>query len=173
MMSVFQAIDRAARLAMFAVALVLVSPIAHAQPQKPSTTAIATAKQIVTVTGSTTIFNPLINGVVEQAKIVFLQQNPGLAKDLNDVAADLRKKLAPRFAELTNEVTQQYASRFTEQELKDVLAFYQTPAGKKLIAEQPKIADTSLKFAQDWANKLSEEVIDMMRAEMKKKGHDL
>ena len=27
--------------------------------------------------------------------------------------------------------------------------------------------------AQDWANKLSEEVVGKMRAEMKKKGHDL
>ena len=30
-----------------------------------------------------------------------------------------------------------------------------------------------MSFAQTWANKLSDEVIAKMRAEMKKKGHDL
>ena len=66
-----------------------------------------------------------------------------------------------------------YATYFTEQELKDVLAFYKTPAGKKLIAEQPKVVDASMKFAQDWANKLSDEVIAKMRDELKKRGHAL
>ena len=172
-MSVFQAIDRAARFATFAVALVLLSPTAHAQQPKPSAAAMAMAKEIVAVTGATALFNPVIKGVIEQAKILFLQQNPALAKDLNDVATKLLTELTPRFSELTDEVARQYAIHFTEPELKDVLAFYRSPAGKKLIVEQPKIADTSLKFAQDWANNLSGEVIGKMRAEMKKKGHDL
>ena len=64
-------------------------------------------------------------------------------------------------------------THFTEQELKDLLAFYKSPVGKKLIAEQPTIVDASLKFAQDWANKLSDEVIAKMRDELKKKGHAL
>jgi uncharacterized protein len=172
-MSVFQAIDRAAGLAAFALALALVSPTAHAQQQKPSAAAMATAREIVTITGATTLFNPVIDGVIEQAKILFLQQNPALAKDLNEIAADLRTQLKPRFSELTNEVTREYALHFTEPELKQVLAFYRSPAGKKLITEQPKIADASLRFAQDWANKLSDEVMGKMRAEMKKRGHDM
>ena len=38
----------------------------------------------------------------------------------------------PRFVELTEEVARLYAANFTEQELKDILAFYKTTAGKKL-----------------------------------------
>jgi hypothetical protein len=66
-----------------------------------------------------------------------------------------------------------YAQRFTEQEIKDTLAFYKSPLGKKLLAEEPAFFDQSMAHAQDWANKLSEQVIARMRAEMKKKGHDL
>src|SRR5579884_2719083 len=51
---------------------------------------IAMAKQILTVTGATTVFDPLIAGVVEQARLLYLQQNPGLAKDLNEIAAKMR-----------------------------------------------------------------------------------
>jgi hypothetical protein len=134
---------------------------------------VQTAKEIVSVTGATALFNPLIAGVVEQAKNLFLQQNPGLAKDLNEIATKMRADLAPRFTELTDEVAKLYAAHFSEAELKQVLAFYKSPVGMKLIAEQPKVGEESLKFAQDWANKLSDQVTANMRDELKKRGHAL
>jgi hypothetical protein len=167
-MSIIQAIKRTSRLAAVAVALVAFGPAAHSQ--QPSAAAMSTAKEIVTVTGATTLFNPLIAGVVEQAKLLFLQQNPGLSKDLNEIAIKMRNDLAPRFDELVNDVARNYAIHFTEQELKDVLAFYKSPAGKKLISEQSKVVEASMKFAQDWANKLSDQVIAQMREELKKRG---
>jgi len=167
-MSIIQAIKRTSRLAAVAVALVAFGPAAHSQ--QPSAAAMSTAKEIVTVTGATTLFNPLIAGVVEQAKLLFLQQNPGLSKDLNEIAIKIRNDLTPRFDELVNDVARNYAIHFTEQELKDVLAFYKSPAGKKLITEQSKVVEASMKFAQDWANKLSDQVIAQMREELKKRG---
>jgi len=168
-MSVIQTVKCMTRLATVAIALVAFGPAAHSQ--QPSAAAMASAKELVAVTGATTLFNPLIAGVVEQAKLLFLQQNPGIGKDLNEIAEKLRNDLAPRFAELSNEVAKLYATNFTDQELKDILAFYKSPSGKKLIVQQPKVADSSMKFAQEWANKLSDEVIGKMRDELKKRGH--
>jgi hypothetical protein len=165
-MSVAVAINNAARWAVLGLTLVIFSPLASAQ--QPAPAAMASAKELITITGTTTLFSPLIAGVVEQAKVLYLQQNPALAKDLNEIA-----DLQPRFSELTEEVARLYAANFTEQELKDILAFYKTTAGKKLLAEQPKIVDTSMKFAQDWATKLSDQVIGKMRDELKKRGHAL
>jgi hypothetical protein len=170
-MSVIQATQRAARLAAVAAALLAFGPAAHSQ--QPSAAAMATAKELVAFTGSMTLFNPLIAGVVEQAKLLFLQQNPGLSKDLNEIAVKIRADLAPRFAELSDEVARLYATNFTDQELKAILAFYQSPAGKKLLEQQPTVVDASMKFAQEWANKLSDEVIAKMREELKKRGHAL
>jgi len=151
--------------------LIAFNPGAHAQ--QPTPAAMATANEIIKTTGATALFNPLIPGVIEQAKNLFLQQNPGLIKDLNEISAKLRTDLAPRFDELTNEVAKLYATHFTEPELKDLLAFYKTPVGMKLITEQPKIGSEGIKFAQDWANGLSDEVIPKIRDELKKRGHAL
>ena len=170
-MRFMQTTHRAIRMASVAVVLALASPAAYAQ--QPSAAAMATAKEIVAVTGAMTLFNPLIPGVVEQAKNLFLQQNPALSKDLNEISAKLRSDLAPRFEELVADVAKNYATSFTEQELKDILAFYKTPAGRKLISDQPKVVDATLIYAQTWANALSEQVIVKMRDELKKKGHAL
>jgi hypothetical protein len=152
------------------VCLVLSQPAAA---QQPSAASVAAATEIIDAKGSMTLFEPLVPGVIEQAKNVFLQTNPNLSKDLNDVAATLRRQLALRIGNLKNEAAKVYASHFTEQELKEIAAFYKTPLGKKMIEEEPKIVDETLKMAQDWANRLSEEVISLFRAEMKKKGHSI
>lgn len=169
-MKIIQATKRAARLAAVAGALVAFGPAAHSQ--QPSAAAMATAKELIASTGAASVFDPLIAGVVEQAKLLFLQQNPALGKDLNEIAAKLRTDLAPRNAELSDEMARLYASRFTEPELKAILVFYQSPVGKKLLVQQPNVVDTSMRYAQDWANKLSDQVIATMRAELKKRGHD-
>jgi hypothetical protein len=155
------------------LALALLVFIEAARAQKPSTTAVATAKELITVKGGNALYEPIVPGVVEQAKSVFLRANPTLGKDLNEVAAKLRAELLPRGAELMNNAANIYASRFSEQELKDALAFYKSPLGRKLLAEEANVLDESLKNAQDWANRLSEEVIGKIRSEMKKRGHEI
>lgn len=171
-MRFLQATHRGARLAAVVLSLACVSPAAFAQ-SKPTPAALATAKELITVTGANVIFNPLIAGVIEQAKLLYLQQNPGLAKDLNEITAKMRADMAPRFTELNDEVARLYAADFSEQELKDILVFYKSPVGQKLLERQPKVIDASMKFAQTWANKLSDEVVAKMRDELKKRGHAL
>jgi hypothetical protein len=42
-----------------------------------------------------------------------------------------------------------------------------------MVVEEPKILDDSMNHAGQWGDTLSEEVIVKMRAEMKKRGHDI
>ncbi len=167
-MGINQTTKRFSRLAVVAAALAAFGPAAHSQ--QPSAAALATAKQLIASTGAATAFNPLIAGVVEQAKLVYLQQNPALAKDLNEIADKIRTDLAPRISELSDEMAKLYAAKFTDQELKAIMAFYQSPVGKKLLVDQPIVVDASMKFAQTWANGLSDQVIGLMRVELKKRG---
>jgi uncharacterized protein len=160
----------------FAVRLALLGLVlstAIADAQQPSATAMTTAREVVTIKGAKSIYEPLIGGIIEKAKGLFLQTNPMLSKDLNEVAGKLRADLLPRSAELVTETARLYATRFTEQELKDTLAFYKSPLGRKLLLEEPTIADQNMKSMAAWADKLSEEVIGKMRAEMRKRGHEI
>jgi hypothetical protein len=139
----------------------------------PSPAAIATAKEIIALKGGDSLFGPLIPGVIEQGKAMFEQQNPALGKDLSTVAAKLRTELGPRIAEVNIEIAKAYAGHFTEAELKDMLAFYKSPLGRKMIVEEPKALQEAVVFAQEWSRKFSDEVMVKFRQEMKKMGHDL
>jgi uncharacterized protein len=155
------------------LALALVVPVGGAVAQQPSPGAILVAKELITVKGAAAIYEPIIIGVIEQTRTVLLRTNPMLSKDLTEVATKLRAEYTPRSTELLDDAAKLYASRFTEQELKEALAFYKSPLGRKMVAQEPLILDQSMKNAQAWANRLSEEVIGRFRVEMKRRGHEI
>jgi hypothetical protein len=163
---------RAAGLAVAAYGAVLVTTPAMAQ-QQPSAEAVSMAKEILAAKGSLTMFEPIVPGVIEQVRSVLTQQNPNLQKPLSETATALRPKLAPKFEDLKNEIAKTYAAHFTEQELKDLLAFFKSPLGKKSLIEEAKFVEQTLSRAQDWSNQLADDVMAEFRAEMKKKGHNL
>jgi uncharacterized protein len=156
---------------MFGLGLLLYPEMGGAQ--QPSASAMTVATELATLKGAKGLFEPMVVGMIEKAKGMFLQTNPTLGKDLNEVAAKLRVDYVPRSGEPLAETARLYATRFSEQELKDAVAFYKSPLGRKLLAEEPAITDQSLRFAAGWAEKVSEEIISKMRAEMKKRGHDI
>jgi hypothetical protein len=154
-----------------AVAVIGLGDIGFAQ--QPSRNSIALAKEIMEIKGAKKLFDPLTRGVVEQVKRMILQTNLALQKDVNDVSALLQREFEPRIAQMMDEVVRIYATKFTEQELKELLAFYKSPIGRKSIVEEPRALDESMAFGSTWADKLAEEVLTRFRAEMKKRGHDI
>jgi hypothetical protein len=162
------------RTALIALALVALAGAGEGFAQSPpSPVALALAKEIIIAKGTGVGFDSIGPSVIERAKSVYLQLNPTLTKDLNEVAAKLKLEYTPRFAEPLNEAARAYAAKFTEQELKDILAFYKSPLGKKVVLQEPMIVEESLSAADRWARGLLDEISGKFRVEMKKKGHDL
>jgi hypothetical protein len=146
---------------------------ARAQGAQPSANSIALAKELVVLKGGHQMFDAIVPGVIESTKNVFLPTNPNLNKELTEVAAKLRQEFSGKTDELLNEVAKSYAQRFNEQELKEIVAFYKTTLGKKMLTEEPAAIEAGFARAKDWADNFSGQVIGRMRTEMKKKGHDL
>jgi uncharacterized protein len=139
--------------------------------QQPSPAAVALATQLLEVKGGLAAFDPAIDGVISHHKSIMLQINPNLTKDIDATSAMMRADVVAKRAELHREVAIGYASAFSEQDLKDLLAFYKTPLGKKLVEAEPKAGQESTKRAQEWVEKYAEATMEKMRAEMKKRGH--
>lgn len=152
--------------------LLVVSAPGAAQ-QKPTPAALAAAKELLVLKGGDLPFNLAVYNIVEKVKSVFLPTNPNLSKELNEVGEKLRKEYEPKRAELLNDIARMYAEQFSEQELKSLITFYKSPLGRKMVTDEPKIINESLRHVENWGSELSEEVFSRFREEMKKKGHDL
>jgi hypothetical protein len=56
-----------------------------------------------------------------------------------------------------------YARHLTSKELDDIIAFYQTAAGKKLASSQGAITAESMSVGQDWGAILGEKVLKKLK----------
>ena len=92
-----------------------------------------------------------VPNIVEQTKDALLQTNLNYQKDLNEVAVIVAQKLAGREKEIGEGMAKIYASEFTEQELKDLVTFYKSPLGQKLLAAEPRAIQYSMAYMNQWA----------------------
>ncbi len=149
-------------------------PAAAQQPAKPaSPAAIAAAKEILTMKNAGAMYAQAVPNIVQQTKDQLMQTNLNYQKDLNEVAVIVAQKLAGKEKEIGEGMAAVYAGDFTEQELKDLVAFYKSPLGQKLLTTEPRAIQQSMGFMNQWAQQFAETVNGEFRAEMRKRGKQI
>jgi hypothetical protein len=143
---------------------------AQTNPPPPTPAAIAAAKELLAMKHADQMYANAVPGVVERTKTELMQTNINYQKDLNEVAVIVAQKLGGRTSEVGEGMAKVYASQFTEQELKDLVTFYKTPLGQKLLNAEPKSIQMSMAYLNNWAQQFSEVVNGEFRAEMRKRG---
>jgi hypothetical protein len=138
-----------------------------------SPTALAAAKEILAMKNANAMYASAVPNVVEQTRNALMQTNLNYQKDLNEVAVIVAKNLAGREKEIGEGMAQIYANEFTEQELKDLVTFYKTPLGQKLLATEPRAIQFSMSYMNQWGQVFAQTVNDAFRAEMKKRGKEI
>ncbi len=69
---------------------------------------------------------------------------------------------------LMEQVTLVYHNNFSATEISEMLKFYQSPVGKKLLASQGKVNGETMQTAMKWADSLGEEMDKRMDDALKK-----
>ncbi len=141
------------------------------KPASPA--AIAAATELLNMKNVAAMYASAVPNIVAQTKDALLQSNLNYQKDLNEVAVIVVQSLAGRQKEITEGMAKIYASDFTEQELKDLVAFYKTPLGQKLLNQEPKTIQTSMTYMTKWGQNFAEIVNAQFRAEMRKRGKEI
>src|SRR6202171_2777816 len=145
-----------------------------AVPLKEATpAAIAAAKEILTMKNAGAMYANAVPNIVEQTKNALMQSNLNYQKDLNEVAIIIAKSLAGREKEIGDGMAKIYANEFTEQELKDLVTFYKSPLGQKLLSTEPRAIQFSMSYMNQWAQHFAEEVHGEFRTEMRTRGKEI
>jgi hypothetical protein len=111
-----------------------------------------------------------VPNIIERTKTTLMQSNLNYQKDLNEVAVIVAKKFAGRQKEIGDGMAHIYASEFTEQELQQLVTFYKSPLGQKLIRNEPIAIQHSMSYMNQWAQNFALTVNAEFRAEMRKRG---
>lgn len=155
---------------------VLMLGLSTAQAQeaaKPTATHLQAARAMIDSSGMGRSFVALLPQFLAEAKASLTATRPEITKDLDAVIVQLNKEFAPQVEDLQMAASHSIAARFTEAEVKDLDTFFRSPLGKKYVEEQPKMLDGIFRAMQDWGQATSLMLMDRIRTEMKKRGHEL
>ena len=150
------------------------APAGAQTPDKPaSPAAIAAAKEILTMKSANQMYANAVLNIVHNTKDALLKTNLNYQKDLNELEPIVVQKFTGREKEIGDGMAQAYASQFTEQELKDLVTFYKSPLGQKLLSTEPRAIQMSMGYMSQWAQQFAETVNAEFRTEMRKRGKEI
>ena len=143
-------------------------------PPKPvSASAMAAARDLMAARNMGAVYAGAVPNIIQRVKDQILANNLSYQKDLNEVAIAEAQAMAGREKEIGEQMAKMYAIDFTEQELKDLTAFYRSPLGQKVLAQEPKTEQAIGIYLNQWAQTFSQTVANDFREEMKKRGKPL
>lgn len=107
-----------------------------------------------------TMFRKMIDAQVEKMKLAAgpNAKAPGASSRIDKMMDLLKQEFG--WEKIKDEYINLYANTFTEAELKNIIAFYKTPAGQAFIKKQPVLMQQSLELTQ----KRIKEVMPKIRA---------
>lgn len=146
---------------------------AAAQKSTATPAALAAAKEILVLKNARAVYEGAVVSTIQNVKNSLMQNNLNLQRDIEQVSLKLAGDLKGRESQIGDAMAQIYANDFTEQELKDLLAFYKSPLGKKSVEQEPKSIEASLNYMRNWGEDLAVEVNELFKQELKKRGKDL
>ncbi len=145
---------------------------AQSAPTAPSANHLALAREVMLSSGIARSFDSIIPSFADQIRQQAVTR-PELAKDLNEVLAALQPEMELQKQRMVDTAARIYADKLTEAELKDIAAFFRSPAGKRYVESQPAVLDEMVQAMQGWTQEVSEYVMVRVRAELGKRGHQL
>ncbi|MGH6836158.1 MAG: DUF2059 domain-containing protein [Methylocella sp.] len=139
----------------------------------PSPSHLAAARALVVACGMSRSFSIIIPQFMDQIGSSLTQTRPELRHDLNDVLTGLKPEFDKQVDEMVDIAAQIYVKQMSEQDLKAAVAFFDSTAGKKYVETQPAFLTEVVTAMQGWQGKISTDMMTRVRAEMKKKGHEI
>jgi hypothetical protein len=162
---------RISRLAATSVALFMLASPAFAQAQ-PSASHLALAREVAVSSGMTRSFDAMVEPFLDQLQQMNVTR-PEIKQDLQQVVTQLRPELEQQKQKMVENAARAFATRLSEAELRDVAAFYKSPAGVKYVQTQPGVLDDVVRDLAVWTQQTGQFVMTRAREEMGKRGHQL
>lgn len=145
------------RLGLLVAAVVLtLSPLAHADVPHPTGPKADDIRKLLIMTGSAQLGTQVMGQLMGSMK----KAMPNVPERFwNDFQKEVRTD------ELIDLIIPVYDRNLTADDIKALIKFYETPAGKKFVSVLPQITQESMTAGEGWGRGLAQKVIDRLKAE--------
>ncbi len=135
--------------------------------KEPTPETLELAKQLVKLSGASRTFDELLPNIADQAKNTFIRSNPQMQLGIITVVDKVALEMVARRPELDKALERIWASAFDEDQLEELIEFYNSETGKRFAAIQPHLIAAQMTAAQNWTGDVSEEMTQRVAEELR------
>ncbi|MFO1058357.1 MAG: DUF2059 domain-containing protein [Dongiaceae bacterium] len=144
---------------------------APAEAASADAQSLADARALIQALHIGGVRDQIVNGTLRASYQRMMQANKGKDAAVKSFA---EQSVLPVLRARQNDITEQQArllaQHFTGDELRQLVAFYKSPLGAKLVANFPVVLGEMQQYANQWANAVLNEAQPKLAAEAKKRG---
>jgi hypothetical protein len=128
-------------------------------------------EKMLEVTGAARLGEQIAGAVVQQLGQQMRQSNPTVpARAVEIMSEVVRELFTKEYATLQPRLVVAYAKVLTHDEVRQLIAFYETPLGRRLIAVTPQLAQAGMEAGQGWAQELGPRLQSEMQRRLQAEG---
>jgi hypothetical protein len=153
------------------LAAAVFSPIGASAQDNTDPKSIELGAELVDLAGVRGMMNQMMDQIGPTLTQLVVQANPGKEAEVTEV---MQSFVLPRMRESVPQFMHEgallYARHFTNGELGELVAFYKSPVGRKLVAAQPQMMQEMALVAQTLGQKIALDAVRSYSEEFKKRG---
>lgn len=133
----------------------------------------ADIERLLEMTGALAIGQQMSAAVVGQMTQALRHTRPDMPQRVLDVLADeVNAVIGENLAGLKDLMIPLYHKHFTRSEIEEMIRFYSTGLGQKVIRVMPMLVSESMQAGQQWGQTLSPLIEQRIKARLKSEGYD-
>jgi hypothetical protein len=158
---------RVRRLSAVLAASVIVATASPLFAQEISDAHLEAARGAVDAINATDMFDGILPAAAAALKSTLIEKNPDLQKLITETVDREAIEMAGRRTDLEKEAGLAYARVFSAEDLNAIAAFYNSPTGKKLLADGPIVTREVTKAADIWQRGIVRDLAEVVGKELK------
>ncbi|MHC5308129.1 DUF2059 domain-containing protein [Bartonella sp. LJL80] len=130
----------------------------NVQAQDISDAHLQAARKAIAAIHATDQFDDFLPSTARDLKDELMRKDPNLASVISDTVDEQAMALIKRRADLEKEAARAYAKHFSQAELDQIAAFYNSDTGKKLLSEGPVAVRDILSAYDVWRQGIAQDL---------------
>lgn len=135
---------------------------------EPSASHLEAAREVVTGSGMGRTFNEMVT-MARRSVREQMPSTPQMTEMLDEILEDMEEEMLLQRRAMLNRAARIMARRLTEDELTEIAAFFNSPAGQRYVELQPLFLDDIFTAMDDWSEEMFEYIAVRVQVEISRR----
>jgi uncharacterized protein len=131
------------------------------------------ARELIAVNRMVQNMDAMMPTIMNALKPAITRGDPRIEKDYDAIVQLMYREFEPYKAQMMDDFARIAARAYTKTELEEILAFSKSATGQKMISMTPVLSEAGMKLGQSYGQKIAAQVGEKMKAELRKRGHNI